>query len=193
MKIRMILMLFSVAALVISCSPSTGPTDSSSSTSEDLTYTPDIVNVNSKQAEDIALKIVYGFVIKIKKEVTQDSLAWKAEIKTFSGSVVVVYISVSNGKVIKIESSKGPFNYEINIRNAYIKLSKAIALAIQQLNGNIYKWEIKFDSGYWYYEIKVKAKKGKYKIKIHAKSGKMIKKCSDNDNDEGNDNDNDGD
>lgn len=198
MKLKSISMLMAAAlmmAVLISCNSTTTPTQSGlnddseklslSGISSDPMFAPPASSGEQPPAGDIsqqyagrmAHNIVQGDVVSSEKENFRGIVVWKIKILTPQLSIVEIRIDATLGLVVALSGYEGRIDYDIKPLENFLKLSEAIKIALQNVRGEVVKWEIKYHQyNGWKFEFTVKSNGKHYKVKIHAKSGRLVDK-----------------
>ena len=131
-----------------------------------------------QSAIDKSLNLFDGEVIEKELETEEGVDSWEVKIEDTNGSVVKFYWAVSNEALVKMESEKGPFDYEIVPGMGLINYSAAKTFAIAAVKNNaIVGWKLQKEDSFinkWVYTFEMNKSGGTTKVYVDAQNGDVL-------------------
>ena len=147
---------------------------------------------------DIAAKLAEIFpdadILEVDVEQERGMAVWTFKVKMTSGGIVKFKFVQELGEIIKMKGKHGPFDYEINPGGSFIPFSKAMALALETVGGEVKSWSLELEEdNEWEWEFHIVSGDMRYEVEIKGFEEEVISvKEKGDDEDEDNDGDDEG-
>jgi uncharacterized membrane protein YkoI len=115
-----------------------------------------------------------GSVAECKKRVADD--CWEVKVLMDNGAVVKFEYS-SAGALREVKGMTGPFNYELNLGDAFISYEAARLKSLSAKNGEITSWKFEHDASdiHWEYRFFITDISGNWELRLHAETGSILR------------------
>lgn len=131
-------------------------------------------NVNITEAIEIALGIAEGEVTKVERKFKKNIPIWKIDLITLTGGALEIEISYKEKRLIRLDASEGPFNYDVNVNPGLIPFSEAKKSAEDFAAQTTLKWNLYQNKENWEYNFWLFTKTGRAQVRVNAENGEVI-------------------